>query len=102
MAAGRSLSSNHFSQGKKKKSGLCGDVHGASCWLVVSSPVCCNYCGSQRVLVPQEEDLVFRQRPVLEDCFPSSEKCWKEVEHEGEVLRVSFPAEAQQLSLCRH
>ncbi|CAD7701482.1 unnamed protein product [Ostreobium quekettii] len=45
----------------------------------------------QSVNRPQKaEDLSFRQRPVFEDCFPGSEKCWKEVQHNGEVLRVPF------------
>jgi hypothetical protein len=36
----------------------------------------------------QAEHLQFRQSPTFEDCFPSSEKCYKEVEFNGETLRV--------------
>lgn len=36
------------------------------------------------------ENLTFKQRPLMEDCFPSSEKCWKKVEHEGQSLQVPF------------
>ncbi|KAK9820463.1 hypothetical protein WJX72_010613 [[Myrmecia] bisecta] len=38
----------------------------------------------------QEEKLVFRQNPTFADCFPSSEKLYQEVEHEGTVLRVPY------------
>ncbi len=37
----------------------------------------------------QAEKLDFRQSPTFADCFPSSEKCYKEVDHEGTKLRVS-------------
>ena len=36
----------------------------------------------------QAEKLEFRQNPTFEDCFPSSEKVYNEVEFEGETLRV--------------
>lgn len=32
----------------------------------------------------------FKQRPLFEDCFPASEKKYKEVEHNGERIRVPF------------
>ena len=37
----------------------------------------------------QAEKLDFRQSPTFADCFPSSEKCYKELDHEGTKLRVS-------------
>lgn len=40
------------------------------------------------VACPQPEKLTFRQRPVFEDCFPSSTKQYKEVEHENGTLQV--------------
>ncbi len=43
----------------------------------------------RRLYASQVESLQFRQSPTFEDCFPSSEKCYKEVEHNGETLRVS-------------
>jgi hypothetical protein len=36
----------------------------------------------------QADKLEFRQNPTFEDCFPSSEKVYKEVEFEGETLHV--------------
>ena len=36
----------------------------------------------------QSEALSFRQRPVLEDCFPSSVKEYREVEYEGSTMKV--------------
>lgn len=36
----------------------------------------------------QSEDLVFRQAPTFEDCFPASTKEYKTVEHNGETLQV--------------
>ena len=39
-------------------------------------------CGAQG-------ELSFRQSPTFQDCYPGSEKCYNEVEHNGEVLRVS-------------
>ncbi|KAL0054918.1 hypothetical protein WJX82_004384 [Trebouxia sp. C0006] len=45
----------------------------------------------QSVNRPQQaEKLDFRQSPTFADCFPSSEKCYKEVDHEGTKLRVPF------------
>ncbi|GMH36895.1 hypothetical protein BSKO_04768 [Bryopsis sp. KO-2023] len=45
----------------------------------------------QKVNKPQKaEDLSFKQRPVLEDCFPGSEKLYQEVQHGDETLRVPF------------
>ncbi|KAK9800197.1 hypothetical protein WJX73_007809 [Symbiochloris irregularis] len=38
----------------------------------------------------KDDDLHFRQRPVLEECHPSSEKLYREVLHEGHVLQVPF------------
>eukprot|EP00884_Botryococcus_braunii_P006232 jgi/Botrbrau1/1560/Bobra.0107s0047.1 len=38
----------------------------------------------------KEENLHFRQSPTFEDCFPGSEKCYTEVEHNGSRLRVPF------------
>ena len=38
----------------------------------------------------QSSKLNFRQNPTFEDCFPGSEKVFKEVEHDGSILRVSF------------
>ena len=37
----------------------------------------------------QPEKLDFRQNPTFADCYPSSEKQYTEVEHDGEQLRVS-------------
>lgn len=36
----------------------------------------------------QAEKLNFRQNPTFADCFPSSEKCYKDVDHEETKLRV--------------
>lgn len=33
-------------------------------------------------------ELSFRQSPTFHDCFPGSEKCYKEIEHNGSTLRV--------------
>ncbi|KAL3136805.1 hypothetical protein ABBQ38_005517 [Trebouxia sp. C0009 RCD-2024] len=45
----------------------------------------------QSVNRPQQaEKLDFRQNPTFADCFPSSEKCYKEVDHEGTKLKVPF------------
>lgn len=42
----------------------------------------------------QAEDLVFRQKPVLKDCYPMSTKEHKIVEHEsGQQLQVPCAAE---------
>ncbi|GAX73547.1 hypothetical protein CEUSTIGMA_g998.t1 [Chlamydomonas eustigma] len=48
---------------------------------------------SQSVNRPQQADsVVFRQSPSLSDCFPGSEKCYKETIHPstGEVMQVPF------------
>lgn len=41
---------------------------------------------------PQKDPdaLTFRQLPTFEDCFPASEKHYREVDHNGTVLRVPF------------
>lgn len=39
-------------------------------------------------LCPQAETLSFRQRPLLEDCFPSSSKQYKEIDHGGTLIKV--------------
>lgn len=41
----------------------------------------------------QEENLNFRQSPTFEDCFPGSEKCYQELEHNGSTLRVCAPGD---------
>lgn len=57
-------------------------------------------CGRQRpastnsnplpLLLRQDpEALKFRQLPTFEDCFPESEKHYREVDHHGTLLRVS-------------
>lgn len=33
-------------------------------------------------------ELSFRQSPTFQDCFPGSEKCYNEIEHNGKTLRV--------------
>ena len=40
-------------------------------------------------LTQDPEALRFRQLPTFEDCFPASEKHYREVEHNGTLLRVS-------------
>ncbi|CAL8467938.1 g7476 [Coccomyxa elongata] len=44
----------------------------------------------QSVNRPQKGELSFRQSPTFQDCFPGSEKCYREVEHDGKTLRVPF------------
>lgn len=45
----------------------------------------------QSVNRPQKaEALTFRQSPTFDDCFPASEKCYKEVEHNGAKLQIPF------------
>lgn len=36
----------------------------------------------------QNEALSFRQRPILEDCFPSSSKEYREIQHGEDTLKV--------------
>lgn len=38
----------------------------------------------------QVEDVKFEQAPTIADCFPSSEKVYKEVECQGNILEVPF------------
>ncbi len=56
-------------------------------------PDTCGACVVELLLqisnVMQDEKLDFRQSPTFADCFPSSEKCYKDVDHEGAKLRVS-------------
>lgn len=33
-------------------------------------------------------ELTFRQSPTFKDCFPGSEKCYTEIQHNGSTLRV--------------
>lgn len=33
-------------------------------------------------------ELSFRQSPTFKDCYPGSEKCYTEIEHNGSTLRV--------------
>jgi phosphomethylpyrimidine synthase len=46
----------------------------------------------QSINRPQMDDtkLAFRQRPVLEDCFPASSKQYKTVEHDAGPIQVPF------------
>ncbi|EIE20848.1 hydroxymethylpyrimidine phosphate synthase [Coccomyxa subellipsoidea C-169] len=39
---------------------------------------------------PGQGELSFRQSPTFQDCFPGSEKCYREVEHDGKTLKVPF------------
>ena len=47
----------------------------------------------------QAEKLNFRQNPTFADCFPSSEKCYKEIDHEGTHLKVCPQAANVHLAL---
>ena len=51
------------------------------------------------LLCPQAETLSFRQRPLLEDCFPSSSKQYKEIDHDGTVIKV--PCHLKLHKRCR-
>lgn len=49
------------------------------------------YCLSDpdRVHACSQGELSFRQSPTFQDCFPGSKKCYTEVEHNGQTLKVS-------------
>ncbi|CAL5219971.1 g1908 [Coccomyxa viridis] len=49
-----------------------------------------NISKQQSVNRPQKGELTFRQSPTFKDCFPGSEKCYTEIQHNGSTLRVPF------------
>ena len=42
--------------------------------------------------VHSQGELHFRQSPTFQDCYPGSEKCYTEIEHNGSTLRVGAKA----------